>query len=207
MQLTGAEGAYGRAQYVTPAWPGQPPRKRCLNGHLLATAGSWAGWLTLYGRYDVTCRICRDLRLPRHTWCPIDPTDQTLTRDKEPPDSTDLLLTCRPPEVRGGIGRIELWIQRDCAGTAQLRVCGPCRVGVLEHVAVDPPHRRLGYGRLLAAAALARGPGYRWTTPPLGLPPDLTSRAFVAAALPSGLVTEREAHRCTDMRRAAGLDP
>jgi hypothetical protein len=36
------------------------------------------------------------------------------------------------------------------------------RNGVIEHVRTD--YRRLGYGRLLVAAARTLGTGYRWTT-------------------------------------------
>ncbi|WP_116050811.1 hypothetical protein [Amycolatopsis palatopharyngis] len=37
-------------------------------------------------------------------------------------------------------------------------------MGVIEHVRVDPEYLRRGYGRVLVAGALARGPGYRWST-------------------------------------------
>lgn len=36
--------------------------------------------------------------------------------------------------------------------------------GVIEHVRVDPEYLRRSYGRVLVAGALARGPGYRWST-------------------------------------------
>lgn len=200
---SGAQGEFGRPERVVPRWPGQPAPTRCPRGHDLGYGGSGRGWLHYYGLPSQTCRVCSDLRLPGHTWCLVDPTQQTLATDPDvPPPSHSLHLIAIPPEERGGLGRIALWIEGVRVGQLTLRLCGPCAVGVFEHVTVEPEHRRLGYGRLLIAAGCARGPGYRWSAPTLGPDPDPIARAFVAAVLPD-LIAEQDPHRCTDMRRAA----
>ncbi|MBB3053532.1 GNAT superfamily N-acetyltransferase [Prauserella isguenensis] len=201
---SGAQGEFGRPERVVPLWPGQSAPARCPRGHAFDYGGTRMGWLHYYDRPSQTCRVCRDLHLPGHTWCRVDPTQQTLATDPDvPPASQGLHLVAIPPETRGGLGQIALWVEGTRVGQLALRLCGPCRVGVLEHVTVAEEHRRLGYGRLLIAAGVARGPGYRWSAPSLGFTPDLVARAFVAAALPH-VVADGDAHRCTDMRRALG---
>ena len=203
--LTGSQGEFGRAERVVPLWPGQPPPQRCPRGHELAVGGARAGWLHLYQQPSTTCRVCADLGLPGATWCLVDPTEQDRAASSdEPPHSHDLVLRATPPATRGGLGQIALWIERDRAGVAQLRVCGPCQVGVIEHVHVEPIHRELGYGRLLVAAGLARGPGYTWSVANIGRDADVITRAFAASVLSPLLAGQAGPHRCTDMRRARG---
>jgi hypothetical protein len=64
-------------------------------------------------------------------------------------------LVVFPPMVRAGVGRIELRLRGHRLGDIDLMLCGVGQRGVIEHVRVDPAHRRLGYSRLLVAAARA----------------------------------------------------
>ena len=55
--------------------------------------------------------------------------------------------------------------------------CGRCRTATLDYVHVVAAYRRLGFGRTLVAAAVARAPSYRWTAP---LPDGPVAQSFRA---------------------------
>nr|WP_285484349.1 GNAT family N-acetyltransferase [Amycolatopsis sp. NBRC 101858] len=56
-------------------------------------------------------------------------------------------------------------------------LCGRCRTATLAYVHVAAEYRRLGFGRTLVAAAVARAPSYRWTAP---LPDGPVAQSFRA---------------------------
>jgi GNAT superfamily N-acetyltransferase len=107
-----------------------------------------------------------------------------------------------PPVARGGVGHLVLQVNRHPVGDIDLALCGPCQVGLIHHLRVDPEHRRRGYGRALLAAALARGPAYRWST--TAVDDTAVARAFWAAVADPGLHLGHPSP-CSDMRSAAGM--
>ena len=62
------------------------------------------------------------------------------------------------------------------------------------------PYRRLGYGRVLVAAALTLGVGYDWSTTAIG--DSLPTRAFWARV---GLPGPTTPAYCSHMKEAVGL--
>ncbi|OLF16172.1 hypothetical protein BU204_18330 [Actinophytocola xanthii] len=114
-----------------------------------------------------------------------------------------LVLVRVPPAVRAGVGQLRMRLDGVVVADADLAVCAPCRRAVLEQVRVDEAHRRLGYGRVLVAAALAVAPpgqGYDWSTTTVLNSP--ATRAFWAAVGWPGQLGRPD--RCTDMVRAVG---
>jgi GNAT superfamily N-acetyltransferase len=85
------------------------------------------------------------------------------------------------------------------ASGLDLTLCPVDRNGVIEHVRAD--HRRLGYGRLLVAAARTLDPDYRWTT--TTIQPTLEAKAFWATVGWDGV---GEPHYCSHQREATGED-
>ncbi|WP_410575579.1 GNAT family N-acetyltransferase [Amycolatopsis sp. cmx-4-61] len=55
--------------------------------------------------------------------------------------------------------------------------CASCRTATLDYVHVAAEYRRLGFGRTLVAAAVARAPSFRWTAP---LPDGPVAQSFRA---------------------------
>jgi GNAT superfamily N-acetyltransferase len=73
-----------------------------------------------------------------------------------------------------------------------VRMCAVDERGVIEQVRVDEDRRRHGVGTVLVTAALARGPGYAWSTTEL----ENTAAARVLGGVPA---------RRTAADRRAGL--
>lgn len=171
----------------------------CLRGHCLQVAGQTRGFRHSVGLPTVTCGVCYELGQSPHTWCLLDPQRQYA---EESAPGMGLVLVATPPAVRGGIGRIELRRHGQAVGDVDLAICGPCQCAVLEHVRVDEPHRRQGYGWTLVAAALARAPvpHYRWSTTRIDTD-DFHARAFWARVPFPGALGEPD--RCSDMHSAA----
>ncbi|WP_020672309.1 GNAT family N-acetyltransferase [Amycolatopsis nigrescens] len=199
VRRSGAQGEFGHAVPVRPA------RDRaalfpawCLRGHELKIAGAGRGWSHFYNLPRVTCQVCYDQRDPAASWCLIEPADQ-YPPDKAPQEG--LKLHAVAPLVRGGIGRIELHLDGHAVGDLDLAACGPCRRAVIEQLRVDHDHRRLGYGRILIAAALSRAPAdkYDWST--TKITDTVETRAFWAASGFPGTLGQPQ--YCTDMLRAA----
>jgi len=194
---------FGRRLPVRPAPHGVSPL-RCLRGHDLSIAGAGASYHHLYGVTELTCNVCDVLRDPLASWCLVDPAVQH-TAATAPRDG--LALVRIPPTVpRGGVGQLQLRIEGDALGDLDLAVCSPCRRAVLEQVRVDEGHRRMGYGRVLVAAALALAPPaeYRWSTTKINRN-DIIARAFWSGIdWPGG---QDGPDYCTDMERAAGRLP
>ncbi|WP_439381596.1 GNAT family N-acetyltransferase [Amycolatopsis lexingtonensis] len=77
-------------------------------------------------------------------------------------------------------GRLELRLDGREVATATASNCSSCRAATLDYVHVTAEHRRLGYGRTLVAAVVARAPGYRWTAPLPSGPVASSFRARIA---------------------------
>jgi GNAT superfamily N-acetyltransferase len=86
-----------------------------------------------------------------------------------------LVLVALPPAAGAMTGDVELRLDGTAVATATLTCCLSCRTGTLDYVQVTADYRRLGYGRTLVAAALARAPGYDWTAP---VPANPIAHAF-----------------------------
>jgi GNAT superfamily N-acetyltransferase len=89
--------------------------------------------------------------------------DVTSARAFDPAFSDGMFLVVREPPSGTLTGQIDLHLDRAQVATATLSICVPCRAAILDYVHIVASYRRLGYGRTLVAAALARAPGYRWT--------------------------------------------
>lgn len=173
---------------------------QCPRGHNRTVAGVQLGYSHLYCAHTVACNVCLELGHEPAMWGLANPAAQVTE-----PTGRGMELVVTPPSVRGGVGRIALHVDHSCLADIDLMVCGPCRRAVLEQIRVDEEVRRLGYGRLLVAAALLRGPAdqYRWSTT---VAVDTTeARAFWSRLAFPG--TLGEPTYCTDMRVAAGLTP
>jgi len=106
-----------------------------------------------------------------------------------------------PPQVDGGTERVEAWVEsHGVIGDMDLTLCHVCGIGVIEHVRVDLPHRRHGYGRRLIDTALA-GSDLAWTTTSVT---DEPAAQFWAAVAPDLRHTPR---RCRHMPQAWDAQP
>jgi GNAT superfamily N-acetyltransferase len=167
----------------------------------LAIASARSSYHHWYGLTEVTCGVCHSLGDPLASWCLVNPARQHAVNTAP---RNGLMLVRIPPEARGGIGQVQLWIDGVALADIDLAICGPCKRGVVEHVRTDEPHRRRGYGRVLVAAALTLAPPavYRWSTTKVADNP--VARAFWAGIRWPG---DLEPVYCTDMERAAGRLP
>jgi GNAT superfamily N-acetyltransferase len=85
-------------------------------------------------------------------------------------------------------GQVDLQLDGTQVASATLSICVPCGTATLDYVHVAAGYRRLGYGRTLVAAAVARAPGYRWTAP---LPDGPVAQSFR-----SRIAMRRAGHPC-----------
>ncbi|MFC0438088.1 GNAT family N-acetyltransferase [Kutzneria buriramensis] len=173
---SGARGEYGDLIPIRPASTGKPVV--CLRGHRLELGGMTATYNHRYRLHATLCETCRTLETcspnarRRAEWAHLDITRQ------HPADTAPtggLVLVALPPAVGAMTGHIELRLDAVTVGAATLTCCLSCRTGSLDDVHVVPERRRLGYGRTLVTAALARAPAYTWTAP---VPASTTGRAF-----------------------------
>jgi len=172
---------------------------RCPRGHVLALGGRSGGYDHDYRATVLRCAICGHDDIGAGTWALIDPTAQV---PESAATGQGMELVVFPPPVRAGVGRIELRLRGHVLGDIDLTLCGVDRRGVIEHVRVDPPRRRLGYSRLLVAAARARGVGFTWTT--TKVQDTFEARAFWARI---GWPGVGEPFYCSHMSEAAGFPP
>lgn len=192
------------AAYVPEADPDQVFRtaerhEYCLNGHRLDMAGRNCGFDHGYWLSSVTCTLCRELRLPRATW---DEVDHLRLGAEHPPTHAKLLLDIARPPVRAGVGQVIARLDGVPIADLDLRMCPVDERGVIEHVRVDDQRRRRGLGTVLVAAALARGPGFRWSTTVVDK--AVEARAFWATYRPGVRLQLGEPHYCSHMREANG---
>ncbi len=69
--------------------------------------------------------------------------------------------------VPAGPSGIEIRLGGLIIGDIDLRVCGHCRLAVVEHIRIEPAYRRRGLATRAVHAVLAGHPGYRWATSPI----------------------------------------
>ena len=176
---------------------------RCLNGHLQDVAGGGRSHHRRLRLETLTCELCWSLRLPRSRWFVVEHATLTLPRQvaahrRDQP----VTLAARPPAVCAGVGRIELRIHGEVFGWVDVQLCGIERRGVLVNVTVADQHRRRGIGGVLLDVALARGPGYTWSTYKLGDGVDV--RAFWASLDLGEPVQAGEPFYCSHVLQANG---
>lgn len=171
----------------------------CLNGHNLDLVGRNCGFDHGYWLSSVACNLCLELRLPRGTW---DEVDHLRLGAEHPPTHAKLLLDIARPPVRAGVGQIIAKLEGVAIADVDLRMCPVDERGVIEHIRVDEQYLRRGLGTILVAAALARAPGYRWSTTAVNK--DLPARAFWASLRPAVRLAIGEPAYCSHMREADG---
>lgn len=181
---------------VLPLGSAEERSGRCLRGHHPAVAGGSVSWHVLYGANEHRCLLCLRQHDERAIWCVIDPANLV----DEP--GVHLSLVAVPPPARGGVGRITVHVRQHAIGDIDIAVCGPCRRACLEQIRVEEKYRRLGFGRLLLAAALARLPPehYRWST--TKLEDTIEAKSFWARVDFPGELGKPD--YCRDMLVAAG---
>ena len=132
----------------------------CPRGHARRAHGGFY-WAPGLRRHVLYCRRCRDSDASDE-WALIDPEYDQHTAEQARGRGLELVVIA--PAVAAAPGRIELRVDGQPRSAVEVSLCGQDRTGVLGTVHTDEPYRRLGYGRVLVLAALARGPGYTWST-------------------------------------------
>lgn len=161
----------------------------CLRGHRLDLDlyDKLKPYSHRYRLQGTLCEVCRALegcdsaarRLAE--WADLDVTNQY---PPAPAPDTGLVLVAHPPAEGTSTGRIELHLDGVQVATVTLSTCAPCRTATLDYVHVPAEYRRLGYGRTLVAAAVARAPLYRWAAPLPDGPVAQSFRARIAMRRP-----------------------
>jgi len=82
---------------------------------------------------------------------PLVKTERQVTETTAAGQGLELVVCL--PLVFAGVGRLELRCHGREIGDIDFMLCAVDQCGIIEHVRVDPPHRRLGLGRILVAAA------------------------------------------------------
>ncbi|TKG61504.1 GNAT family N-acetyltransferase [Prauserella endophytica] len=174
----------------------------CPRQHPVGSGTVWVGWNARLRLRQLTCRACHAHDPAISTWCIVDPGYQQ--RRAEQTDGLGVEIVAIPPEHHpAGVGRIEIRLNGRAVGDIDLALCAQCQAGIIEHIRVDPPpHRRRGFGRVLLAAALSRGRGYRWSTTAIE-DTDSAHQFWKAVSDPALRLGLPE--RCPDMRAAASL--
>lgn len=177
---SGARNEFGGELLPLRPSTGQPAT--CLRGHWLNLDlyDKLAPYSHRYRLHATLCEVCRSdeacnpskRRLAE--WAHL---DVTSPRAFDPTFGDGLLLIVRAPPPGTLAGQIDLHLAGTKVAAATLSICVPCRAATLDYVHVVADHRRLGYGRTLVAAAVARAPGYRWTAP---LPDGPVAQSFRA---------------------------
>ncbi|MFB9686030.1 GNAT family N-acetyltransferase [Amycolatopsis plumensis] len=133
-----------------------------------------------YRLHGTLCEVCRGQEGCEPTarrlaeWAHL---DVTVQHAPETAPGDGLVLVACPPAVGMLAGRIELHLDGVEVGAVTASPCASCRMATLDYVHVAVEYRRLGFGRTLVAAAVARAPAYRWTAP---LPDGLVAQSFRA---------------------------
>lgn len=196
--------------HAPPSDSGYPVRSEgphtfCLNGHVLKAAGVNTGFDHAWWLSTTTCESCRENRWPRATWCEV---DHRRLVGEGPPTHAKLVLSARRPALLGGVGQLEVRLRGAVIADMDVRMCHVDERGVIEEVRVDGPtpdhpgFRRRGFGVLLVEAALARAPGYQWST--TSVADSAEARSFWAShRIPGGLELGTP-FWCSHMREADG---
>jgi GNAT superfamily N-acetyltransferase len=191
---SGSRREYGDAIPIRPLPQSRPTH--CLRGHQLDLGGMTATYNHLYRLHATLCEICRllerdDTRRTLAEWAHLDAARHHADADTP---AFGLALVAVPPPRNAHAGQIQLRLNGNTVAHALITLCGPCRRGILHYIHADQQYRRLGYGRTLAAAALARQPTYQWTAETTTDNP--VGRAFWAT---TGLPRSRARDRCPHM--------
>lgn len=181
-QIGGAvrSGARGEFGALLPVRPQTATLVTCLRGHHLDLYGKLKPYSHRYRLRCTLCEVCRaeegcDPAARRVAeWAHLDVTAQH-TPATAPGEG--LVLVAHPPAAGTLAGRIGLCLDGTEVGCATASLCVPCRAASLDYVHVAAEYRRLGFGRVLVAAAIARAPSYRWTAP---LPEGPVAQSFRA---------------------------
>lgn len=193
------DGEYGAVVPVRPAADPDALVSHCLRGHDLRIGGVTRSTHVLYNARLLRCLLCLKIGDERASWCLVNPAAQVDA------PSLGLTLVATPPAVRGGIARIALHLNQPSVADLDVAYCGPCERVCLEQIRVDESYRRLGFGRLLLAAALARLSPERFCWSTTAIQDTLPARSFWASVpFPGELGVP---HYCSDMRQQRGEAP
>ncbi len=176
---SGARGEFGG---LIPIRPATGKLVACLRGHRLDLDlyDKLMPYSHRYRLHGTLCEVCRaqegcDPAARRLAeWAHLDVTVQHAS-DADPGDG--LVLVAHPPAAGTLAGRIELRLDGAEVGVVTASPCASCQTATLDYVHVAAEYRRLGFGRTLVAAAIAREPSYRWTAP---LPEGPVAQSFRA---------------------------
>ncbi|MEV6825651.1 GNAT family N-acetyltransferase [Amycolatopsis sp. NPDC051102] len=183
---SGARGEFGG---LIPVRPATSTLVVCLRGHRLDLDlyDKLKPYSHRYRLHGTLCEVCRaqegcDPAARRLAeWAHLDVTIQH-TPGTKPGDG--LILVARPPTAGTLAGRIELHLDGTEVGAVTAGLCASCRTATLDYVHVAADYRRLGFGRTLVAAAVARAPSYQWTAPLPDGPVAQSFRARIAMRRP-----------------------
>lgn len=192
-------GEYGDVVPVRPAADIDARVDQCLRGHHRRNATITRSTHVLYDAPLLCCMLCLELRDQRASWCLVNPSAQVDA------PGLGLTLVATPPTARGGIARIALHLKQPSVADRDVAYCGPCERVCLEQIRVDEQYLRLGFGRLLLAAALARLPPERFSWSTTAVDDTLPARAFWASVPFPGEIGVP--HYCSDMRQQRGEAP
>ncbi|MFE0023354.1 hypothetical protein [Amycolatopsis sp. NPDC059021] len=186
-----AAGALGPGRELTvPVRPGTGTPSRCPWGCRLDVGGVRCGWSQDYGTPEYLCEACHALPEHRGRWAQFDTTVTNQVTDARA-DPAKLQIVVTPPAALAGPGTIELRWGTTIFGHITVALCPIDRCAIFLDLLTETRHRRRGVGRVLVAAARARGSGYRWTSLPRLT--DAVATAFWARVGPLG---PTPAHAC-----------
>jgi len=176
---SGARGEFGG---LIPIRPATSELVVCLRGHrldldLYDKLKPYSHRYRLHGTLCEVCRAqegCEPAARRLAEWAHLDVMVQHAP-GAAPVDG--LVLVAYPPAGGTLAGRIELHLDGAEVGVVTASPCASCRTATLDYVHVAAGCRRLGFGRTLVAAAVARAPSYRWTAP---LPDGPVAKSFRA---------------------------
>ncbi|HWD06704.1 MAG TPA: GNAT family N-acetyltransferase [Amycolatopsis sp.] len=174
---SGARGEFGA---LVPVRPQTGTLVTCLRGHHLDLYGKLKPYSHRYRLQGTLCEVCRvqerydpaTRRLAE--WAHL---DVEVQRTPATGPAEGLVLVAHPPAAGSLAGRIELRLDGVEVGAVTASLCVGCRAATLDYVHVTAEYRRLGFGRTLVAAAVARAPSFRWTAP---LPDGPVAQSFRA---------------------------
>ncbi|QKV81138.1 GNAT family N-acetyltransferase [Amycolatopsis sp. Hca4] len=193
---SGARGEFGG---LIPVRPTTGTLVVCLRGHRLELYGQLKPFSHRYRLHATLCEVrraheaCEPGARRLAEWAHLDATSQHAA-DAAPGDG--LVLVAHPPPAGTMAGRIELRLDGTEVGRVTVTTCTPCQAATLDYVHVGAEYRRLGFGRTLVAAAVARAPSYRWAAP---LPDGPVAQSFRAR-----IAMHRTAQPCIHTRETTG---
>lgn len=172
----------------------------CIRGiHQLGPRKMTVTWNHLLRLPSIICNACRDARDRRAKWSLVD-TGRAYQHAAATAQELGLQIVATPPDVPAGVGQIAVWVDGRPVSDADVMLCGRCHTGVIEHARTDEQHRRRGFAWTCVAAALARGPGYAWSTTLLAK--NTSARQFWYGIGFDRWATVGEPNYCPHMRKS-----